>query len=439
MLKLFKFFVIATLLFVSSASKSEQIPQGKSLNIKKFDLALKETVVTYLYLNGDDFKSLVNHSLTRRLDETGVLADPDTDPNQKVDVDIFVGYIRHFPGDATPFPVTSLSSPDIYLSIKIYESNKTYLNYESGKLVGSIGSFFGNATDKDYFKDMSYSVELTNTILSKISEVLPEKKPALTASGEEMKKVAQEYLEKLALQRVAITEQYIPESVADDYISRLKAADLKSRPKIYKEIYYDWINSEKLFEFIKNDISNRYLTAKDSVEIKEIREAMNCLAGSGIAKYSEFFDEIKTKSTDSAIRDEADDSQKILLRRLMQSKTVHITKDSNPQESWKINQYVRILKLPDNRSTELALKEIYNKHRNNKYLLSVLANILETNAFKNDGIDYSAGTLAWVCRILGESGDKQYLPLLQRVSSEGNSEYIQKYGKKFSVVLAKAK
>jgi hypothetical protein len=439
MLKLFKFFVVTTLIFISAANNADQIPPEKRLNIKSFDLTLKETVVTYLYLDNDGFKNLVHHSLIRRLDESGVLATQDINSNQKVDVDISVDYIRHFPGDGTPFPGTSLSSPDIYLSIKVYNSDKTYLTYTSGRLVGSIGSFFGSATSSDYYQDMSYSVELTNTILAKISEVLPEKKPVLAASSEELKKVSTEYLEKLALQRAVVTEQYIPESVADDYIARLKSADLKSKPTIYKEIYYDWINSKKLFEFIKNDIENRYLVAKDSAEIKEIREAMNCLASSGIAEYSEFFDEIKAKSKNSAIKDEATDSQKILFHRMMQSKTVHITKDSNPEESWKINQYVRILKLPDAKSTELVLKEIYLKHKDNKYLLSVLAHILETNAFKQGAADYSEGTLGWACRIIGEAGDKQYLPLLQRVASEGNGEYIQKYGKKFSAVLAKAK
>lgn len=164
---------------------------------------------------------------------------------------------------------------------------------------------------------------------------------------------------------------------------------------------------------------------------------MNALASSGLPEYSAFFKGIKASATDKKILSEVDDSEKILFRREMQGSVVHGVSVVNPQESWKVNQLARMALLSEPKVREQAAKSIYLNFINNTYLLDILADILEKEAFKSN---YTTGRNAnfheWICRILGESKNKKYVDLLNKGKNDAVMESVRKYAAKNFKVLS---
>lgn len=438
MLKKIVFLMLLGWSFSACCSYADAVPSGAKIYIKKLDVGLVEYSMNYMYLNNDDFNRVIYNSLQRRLDSAGILA-KDNASEQVVNLDVSIVYFRRFPGDETPFPSTSLAAPDVNFKMKISDANHTYLDYESGMLKGSMGAWFGSASARDFYQEMIYVTELNNTLIRRIGGVLLDKVLPSVASDDEQKKISEEYIGFLSAERVLTSDQYIPDSVADDYINRLQTLDFKGRIAVYKEISRDWNNNKKLFSYIKDEISKKYKVATKSDDVKEVREAMSCLASSGLAEYQDFFVEIKEGATNKEIAEEAADSQKYLFKRAMQGKLVHSVKNSNLNESWKVNQYARLFHISDERISSRAAKEVYLNYLDNAYLQSVLAEMLEAEAFvvsfkynKNEDLHQ------WACRILGESKNKQYLPLLKRLEVQAVSVGVQKYAKKFSKVLEKS-
>src|SRR5690606_26278010 len=118
--------------------------------------------------------------------------------------------------------------------------------------------------------------------------------------------------------------------------------------------------------------------------------------------------------------------------------TVHDLTDANPQVSWRVNQYANILKLPNPKVRVWAVKKISQDYPKDEYLLALLADILEREAFKSN---YTTGRNsdfhAWICRVLGDSGNKSYLPLLQKVKSDASNEKVRDFADEYSNRLEK--
>ncbi len=429
--------IISVAFFVLSIvvqAQTVRIPEGAKFNLKNFDLDLTESVSTYFYLNRDGFKQVVYNSLRRRLQSAEVLSA--TNSPTDINLDIYVDYLRRFPGDQTPFPSSSLASPNFSIKIRISNEDHVFFQEESRELTIIGGTLFGTASNKDIDHDIKFIVGLTNTIMQKIATASPLTKISPLATNDEATETANEYLSLLEKMGIEKHKEYIPDAVADDYIKRLQSAEFKSRIVAYQDIGRDWINSKKLFDFIKNEISQRYTIEGDSDNTKEVREAMNALASSGLIEYHVFFKEIKASASDKKISNQVEDSEKILLRRAFQGAVVHNSSIVNAQESWKVNQLTRMLLLNDPKIREQAAKYIYANLMDNVYLLDTLAKTLENEAFKNSySTSLNANVHKWICRILGDSKNKKYADLLNKAKNDAVFEDVRKYATKYLKVL----
>src|SRR5690606_37588207 len=121
------------------------------------------------------------------------------------------------------------------------------------------------------------------------------------------------------------------------YIDRIKSDNQKQRIIAYQDISRDWLYSPRLFSVIKAQIETRYPIAKRRGDIKEVREAMNALASSGLEEYRSLLKTIQASSADKKILAETLDSEKILSRRASQISIVHDFTNANPQVSWRAN------------------------------------------------------------------------------------------------------
>ncbi len=229
-------------------------------------------------------------------------------------------------------------------------------------------------------------------------------------------------------------KQYIPESVADDYLTRLKAEKPKTRINVYKEIINAWLNSRVLFEVINQDVLQCGLNSSYK-QAKDIGWAMKALASSGEEKYVATLENVSANTTDKKIKKSADKAMEYFLKRKAPSRIVHDVNSMNSKLSWQENQLSNMIHSENIDLRMYAAKAIYREHLNNVYLTDLLAEKLEKESMSKrytmrcrffDDADFHA----WAVRVLAFSKNAKYKPLLENCAQKVR-EYAEKFLREF--------
>src|SRR5690606_37436146 len=158
------------------------------------------------------------NSLKRRFDAANLLAADDKE--NSLDISLYVDYLRRFPGDATPFPATTQTSPDFFIEISIFDKNERLYHKKTPKMTIS-GNALNFSKAKEVGRDIGYLIVLTNTLIKEISDVIPGDALSTFSSPEEALVVAAEYQLKLSQKPVVRLTEYIPDDVVNSYIDRI--------------------------------------------------------------------------------------------------------------------------------------------------------------------------------------------------------------------------
>lgn len=411
-------------------------PEGRQYHLKQVDVDVSQTVMTYQYIDNGGFQTVLHNTLARRLDASDMLAD--ADETDAIDLTIYVDYVRRFPGDGTPFPASTQTAPEFYMHINAEDSSRTYFNQKT-ELMTITKDLFGFSSEREVGRDIGFLIGLANTILKRLADVTPGDNIDWKTTPEEAKLVDYEYRLLLSQRPAAAYGDYIPQEVAETYITRLQSEDQKKRVHAYQDIGRDWINNKKLFDVIQFELEKTYLTTKSGKDVKEVREAMNALASSGLEEYLQFFDTVEKSSADKKIVKQVKASKKILTQRSAQGNIVHNTVTMKPEKSWRENQYANMLLLTEPKMRVWATKKISQEYPKDEYLLDLLAQKLADEALKDNFIAGSNHDFhAWICRAIGSSGNKKYLPVLQKVKGEASQEKVREYAAEFLKVLEKS-
>ncbi len=232
---------------------------------------------------------------------------------------------------------------------------------------------------------------------------------------------------------------YIPASVSKKYLSSLKRAksDPAARVKIYREIFRDWVVDVKLYDYIVSDVNKRYNTELSKGEADELAWAVKAVASSGLERYKSFVANIAETAQDKRIAKHAIKMNERYPLFQSNAQIVHDVADLPNKFSWKEKQLTNILAVDDAKFRKQAVRAIRKTFPKNKTMLNQLSDILvgesltSTTATNDD-------FYAWCARLLGESGYKKYLPVLERVQEEAQSRKVRKFAKKYAKVLKKS-
>lgn len=398
--------------------------------IQQVRVDLAQCCVFGLYLSESQFAQLVQETIEYKLSESGItLVDKPTEG--VVNLKFRLDYRRNFVGDGTPFPIRNLREPDYYFYIDAYQDDQSVYSFASKSLTQSpvsvSGAGLSSEQEKDYGHGINVGALMAKQIISAIDGANFNKK---VRAGEYIPIV--ERVQGAVTNEVVRSREYIPEAVIDGYLRVLKGSDQDARTDAYQEIRRGWFNSTRLFSAIAVNIEAGY-KAKNRSDIKEIREAMNALASSGDESYNELFKKIDAdEAANRKVRSEARDSLKILQKRAALAGAVHDTSTMDADQPWYINQLANRARSPDPKTAVYALKEIYRDYRDNPYLLTTLAAMLEKEAMVKS---YKSGSktdaYAWAIRIVGVSGDAQYLELLKTLENETPFAKVEDYAEEY--------
>jgi len=225
---------------------------------------------------------------------------------------------------------------------------------------------------------------------------------------------------------------YIPDSITNDYLVELASDNKKARINAYKNITRAWLMSESLFDNIEEILLKSY-NKDEPKKVKELRWVAKALASSGLEKYrptlimvgEEAFSDVLKKSMKSYLL--------FFDKRQISNEIVHNIKTMTPKETWRVNQLANMINSDNAQLRSQAIKDIYRNYKSNEYLLNFISHQLSNEGgvaryrYLNNTDNY-----AWFCRILGESGNVEFKPLLERMANEALSEKVRKYAKKFA-------
>ncbi|ROQ25986.1 hypothetical protein [Gallaecimonas pentaromativorans] len=458
MLRIFSVSVLAAALLSGCASKAidgkPHYPKSHitvKYRIRHFDIDISKSFdrLGKRMLPEEQGKALARQYLDTRLQDEGLLASQD-DLNV-VDLDIFIDYHQRFVGDKTPFPVDKMVNPTMQFFTKHYLGDEM-LEQDISPVFDpqNLNNFISGVPLNGMFTDDSkleyrYLSATVNNVIEYIqadrqydANAFAFKTKGLDKAAILAKRQARSEQAKAAdIKPVGLTSaDYIPAEINAPYIAGIKSTDRDQRIDTDKSLLKVWLYSDALYGLVQKQVLDNYQSS-DPAAIEEATWAAKALALSGLEKYRPTVQLVADKGATEAL-------QKYAKRYLLQmdyhsrlAKQIHDVSTMDPSLDWRGNQLSNMLRTGDDDQRMYAIKDIARNYGTNPYLLAQLSHILDTEArISRFRFQKQDNFYAWICRILGKSGNKSYQPLLEDIAAHGVYKKTRKYAEAFADKLA---
>ncbi|WP_417440289.1 hypothetical protein [Idiomarina sp.] len=388
------------------------------------------------YLSREQLETITKAKFINLLKENDLLAE-EGDVNV-VDLDIFVDYSRRFVGDATPFPVEKMLSPIIALHEASYLGDIAIRkNINRGMTLKGISTgLIGDNTELE----RAATGAIANSLMERLQNVNQYDRNAFAAmtAGMTDKQIEQKrrYTQKQAPVKVQppglASEQYLPEELVQQYLTRLAEGSRDERIDLYKQLVGEWNNSSAVYDVINATVLAGYeSTNADTTE--EVIWASKALAYSGLERYRSTLDAVMNGNAPERLKNYVEGYLETMTDRTKQAKVVHNVSTMYPELDWQTNQLMNMLNSSDKQLRGNAAQAIYRKHLNNERLLDEISDILRQEAKipRNRYVGFS-DFYAWNCRVLGSSGNVKYKALLTDLAENAYSHKVREYADEFA-------
>ncbi len=448
---IFLIILIYSLSFNVLAKPLGNLPEGVKYTINTINAELTQRYFGNGLINDDDFQELLSIDIQERLSDADLLADS-TDP-EAVRLDVFLDYKRQYSGDGVGARTNVITNPLYYYHIKLSKKTGEVLyEFESKIKTLRVFSLFtrGSELNKNFSIDLANALSASIDVVNKIISFTPNADGRLSLisvedekSKDNISRTIELWVEKKALDKPIVLESltYIPKSESKKYLRLLKQSksDPKKRVKIYKQIFLDWMVDVDLYNYIVTDVNERYNTKLAKGESSELAWAVKAVASSGLKRYQPFIANISETAEDARIAKHATQMHLKFSSFQYKAQIVHDVARLPVKLSWKEKQVTNMLSSSYSRLRKQAIREIRANSPKDKTMLNKLSAILtEESPNKSFSITQDEDFYAWCARLLGSSGHKEYLPVLEKVQEEASSKKVQKFAKKFAKVLKKS-
>lgn len=403
--------------------------QDAKYRISSFKLDLAESVSYAQFLKEDEFSFVVRDSMELMLKRVNKLAsDEEANP---VELDIYIDYYRRFVGDQSPWPIASLAPPNFYITIKAKRDGKEVLSIKTKELVNLSGGFdFFLANKPDYYKkDYSRAYELAAEIVSYIAKNAKDFSPPRPQELADFSSRSDFYHSRFGVINNPSLDFYVPDDAAEPYLVAMTDGNMKIRINNFSAITQEWIFNERLVKAVREHIEKLLQNPLDKNEEKELRYAMNSLASFGLVEDLVVFEKIKNMpGYPKDVYKEVDDSKNILKKRNDQNILVHQFSSELADQHWEIKQLANRLNLAEVKDVLQAISRVKRSYPRNTIILEVMKNRLENEALM---FNYKARIYAKIdahfCRVIGESGNPEYLEFLEMMSEKAAMDYTREH------------
>ena len=95
-----------------------------------------------------------------------------------------------------------------------------------------------------------------------------------------------------------------------------------------------------------------------------------------------------------------------------------------------IAELIKMIELDDPKKIRIAARTIAKHYSQNFALLEVVNKELLNGYHKKTKGKYYIDAMSWLCKVIGASGNKKYIPTLEKVGKEAPSRKLKKYARK---------
>ena len=419
------------------------------VNLKAVDLDVLQKKDFGGYIDSERANELASQVATAILQDAGLL-----DPTAKQQLTLYVGYYRRFSGDETPFPVNNLVTPQ-YSGGWITTVNGQVISQKHGyrgkvDLIGIKGLFSKDVAGKqgkNFKRDLSgiasATAITTNALVQQLYADKKRYKAFIQSNNVGANAALQSFYAKLdddttpELASINDSPQYIPADVIADFRQRVSDADEAVRLKTYKELVLNPVNDKTVLDTIK---LNLLTAAMKDVSADTQAWAAKALGAAGFSEYREALEQMSKVAATGKVKKHAKRSLISITNNPTYPIMLHDPGNRQPGQSWKSLQMVNQINSGRLRIQTAAAKQVFREGKNaDDAVKAALAKQLEFSSMRASvRADVSGEFHAWALKALAASGDKKYLPLLNRVAKAGLNKKTRKYAKASAKLLKKA-
>lgn len=432
-------FSLIVMLFISGCSSSPKVkvfnvPQGAQFEVKEFNLDLVQRLNFPGFLDNEQTTELMSLMFKSALEAQGMLAE-EGDPNA-IPLYVFVDYRRIFIGEESPFPIDEVASPRAFYRIYTKQNDELVsILFSKERTINGfyyIAQFFNQDTHK---RDAGFSVSMAIDVAKQLKERIPPY-PGYKKLDNTIESSSQLIIEKFnklsERPQAEMDRSYIPDSVTEPLLGKITSSSFDERMDGYEEIQEQWLNQAELFDTISNSILSRYKNNLSGDDYKEMKEQIKTIALSGLISYENTLEEVAKNGFSQNLRDYAQDNIKELNVRYLQAYQIHLPLPADINLDWERHQLYNMTIAKDLWLNKRSVKRIYRDYPQDEILLDALSEQLNTAIGYGYRPSLYSDYHAWICRVLGLSGNVKYKQQLVRISIEAWSKKVREFADEYA-------
>jgi hypothetical protein len=234
----------------------------------------------------------------------------------------------------------------------------------------------------------------------------------------------------------------------------LESASQVQRVTSAKVISRSGLQDQGLYVKVADLLSAGYMQKYEKEHADEMSWMCKALAASGDQQYRGLLDEVATKAPSIKVKKYAKESLNMLGTYAKKNKIMNSTEGDDQDLSAEQNRLINMLRSDDIGLRRDAAKGIVRNHENDKKVFNAAATALSdmskdfhsgdksvdaVDIYNQNSFDAPKGphlsslqidTMAWICKALAVSGDKEYIDLLEHVHDNSPSPKLKSYASK---------
>jgi hypothetical protein len=220
----------------------------------------------------------------------------------------------------------------------------------------------------------------------------------------------------------------------DHYLEVFFTGEQNAKITMLKRLQWSGISDPRLFNSFEYEVERKGMKSNNKLNKGErdlVAHQIRALGYSGNARYRWVLERVSKKSKNTNFRNHA---KKALLQLDKFNYWHQLIADSEfsiEGKSVEITTYMKMLSTDHFMVQRLAARAMFHERRQDVDLLALSAEKLE-RLYLQPGLDGEAqDTVAWLCKAIGENGNREYGELLQRVVKDTPYRKVRNHAKKY--------
>lgn len=239
----------------------------------------------------------------------------------------------------------------------------------------------------------------------------------------------------LLVSQASLAAQTDIDKEVNRYVSVLNDAGFQQQKPMLKQLGWSGITSPKVYDVIAEKLI-AFKGADNKVDVQQASWFAKALGYSGNDKYRATLDEAAANAKSKKVRKYATQALDNLEQYKAWNPVISANLDAAPSGRLKQARIANMLAAEDPLLMRLGAKRVYHGHKTDAKLVAAAAQRLKSEYPQaSKGNDAQIDGLAWLIKVLAESGDKSYRPLLVEIADTSEVKKVKKYAKKYAGYL----